>query len=162
MKWGLRIALLISAVAIAYCVGMFLLALWSRRPIELGIRAGRLAPCRNSSNCVSSQTELVAQYMPPIQTKVPRDEARSRLRRILEEMPRTTIVEQAADYIHAEVRSAFWGFVDDVELYIDPVLGEIHFRSASRVGFRDLGVNRLRMDSVREAWELIEQADKTK
>jgi uncharacterized protein (DUF1499 family) len=56
-------------------------------------------------------------------------------------------------YIHAEFTSALFRFVDDVEFQIDAESGLIHFRSASRVGRSDLGVNRKRMESIRMAFE---------
>ena len=40
-------------------------------------------------------------------------------------------------------------FVDDVELYYDEKAGLIHVRSASRLGRRDFGVNRKRVEALR-------------
>jgi uncharacterized protein (DUF1499 family) len=39
-------------------------------------------------------------------------------------------------------------FVDDVELAVDPAEHVVHFRSASRVGRSDFGVNRRRMEEL--------------
>ena len=64
-------------------------------------------------------------------------------------LPRTRIVEEERDYLRVEVRSAFFRFVDDVELAIDADAGLVHFRSASRVGHSDLGANRRRMETLR-------------
>ena len=65
-------------------------------------------------------------------------------------MPRVTIVSERADYLHVEFRSALFRFVDDVEFFVVPSEQAIHFRSASRVGHGDLGVNRRRMELIRQ------------
>jgi len=63
------------------------------------------------------------------------------------------VVTAADTYIHAEFTSAVFRFVDDVEFQIDPDTRLVHFRSASRVGRSDLGVNRERMEALRAAFE---------
>jgi uncharacterized protein (DUF1499 family) len=66
-------------------------------------------------------------------------------------LPRTEIVSESDDYLHAECRSAMFGFVDDLELHLRPQSGSIAVRSASRLGYRDFGVNRKRVESLRAA-----------
>jgi uncharacterized protein (DUF1499 family) len=66
-------------------------------------------------------------------------------------LPRTIIVAQTENYIHAECQSALLGFVDDLELHFRPDQGEIGVRSASRLGRSDLGVNRKRVETLRSA-----------
>lgn len=80
-------------------------------------------------------------------------EAMDRLKGIVGAMPRARIVEAADNYLHAEFTSALFRFVDDVEFLIDPAAHVIHFRSASRVGYSDLGANRRRMEELRRRWE---------
>ena len=63
-------------------------------------------------------------------------------------MERARIVRSADDYLHAEFRSAVFGFVDDMEFYFSPP-GTIEVRSASRTGYYDFGVNRERVEAVR-------------
>jgi uncharacterized protein (DUF1499 family) len=71
------------------------------------------------------------------------------------ELSRTRIVTETADYLHAECRSALLGFVDDLELHLRPDEGIIAVRSASRLGYSDLGVNRRRVEGLRTS--LIER-----
>jgi uncharacterized protein (DUF1499 family) len=66
-------------------------------------------------------------------------------------MPRTAIVTETGDYLHAECRSAMLGFVDDLELHLRPGAGIIAVRSASRTGRSDFGVNRSRVEDLRAA-----------
>ena len=76
-----------------------------------------------------------------------------RLEAVLASQPRTTIVTRTENYLHAEARSRLFRFVDDVEFYVDSRDGVIQFRSASRVGHSDFGVNRARMQEIRRAFE---------
>lgn len=63
--------------------------------------------------------------------------------------PRTEIVTTSPDYLHAEYTSALMGFVDDLELNLRPDQGIIAVRSASRLGYGDMGVNRKRVEELR-------------
>ncbi len=68
---------------------------------------------------------------------------------VVNSMKRAEIVEKTNDYLYVEFTTATWRFVDDVEFYFDDGKKLIHFRSASRVGHSDLGVNRKRMEKIR-------------
>jgi uncharacterized protein (DUF1499 family) len=122
-------------------------------PGGLGLNQGRLAPCPKSPNCVSTQAEDREHGMEAIPYLTSLDEARESMRAVILSMPRATIVASSGDYLHAEFRSKLFRFVDDVEFYFDDAEKRIHFRSASRIGHSDLGVNRKRMDAVREKFE---------
>jgi uncharacterized protein (DUF1499 family) len=65
-------------------------------------------------------------------------------------MKRSNIVTEQALYIHAEFTSAVFRFIDDAEVYIDDNQKVIHFRSAARLGYYDFGVNRQRMETIRQ------------
>jgi uncharacterized protein (DUF1499 family) len=69
---------------------------------------------------------------------------------VIEAMPRTEIVEQSDGYLHATATSAFFGFVDDLELYADSATGVLQARSVSRLGDSDLGVNRQRLTDLQQ------------
>lgn len=112
----------------------------------------RLKPCPPSPNCVSTLGEG-AQKMEPVPLSISADRARELLIRILEERPRTEIVTREERYLHAVETSKLLRFKDDVEFVIDEAAGLIHFRSASRVGYSDRGVNRKRMEEIRRAFE---------
>ena len=73
-----------------------------------------------------------------------------KLAAIVKASPRVTVVTEHASYLYAEFKSAGMGFVDDVEFALDEKAGVIQVRSASRLGVRDFGVNRTRIESIRE------------
>jgi uncharacterized protein (DUF1499 family) len=92
---------------------------------------------------------------PPVEiTRSPRSGWRSHPRKLGEavsDLPRTRIVTDQAGYLHVECRSAVFGFVDDLELHLRGEEGIIAVRSASRVGYSDLGVNRRRVEKIRSS-----------
>ena len=112
----------------------------------------RLADCPSSPNCVSTQVGDAEHRMEPIPFAGSSDEAIQRIKDLVAKMPRTKIVTAGDNYLHAECRSALFRFVDDVEFLIDPKEQLIHYRSASRVGYSDFGVNRRRMEQIRNAF----------
>jgi uncharacterized protein (DUF1499 family) len=118
------------------------------RPPALGVKDNRLSPCPASPNCVSSQSDDAKHRIDSLRFTSTLPEAMAGLRKIVLGMERTTLVRESPDYLHAEFRS-FLGFVDDVEFFGDESQKVIHMRSASRVGYWDLGVNRRRMESIR-------------
>jgi uncharacterized protein (DUF1499 family) len=73
----------------------------------------------------------------------------NRIVKLVQETPSAKIITQTDDYLHAEYTSRIFRFVDDVELVLDSGARKIHFRSASRVGHSDIGVNRGRMEDLR-------------
>lgn len=71
-----------------------------------------------------------------------------RLVQIVQGMKRAKIISATFNYLHVEFRSALFQFVDDVEFILDDSARVIHFRSASRTGWYDFGVNRRRMTQI--------------
>ncbi len=135
---------------LSFLLGIFTFAgCASSGTAEIGVVDGKLKPCPDSSNCVSSQSTGDRHRMEAIPYDTSAKEAKGRLCDIIKGMGGSTIVSEKDDYIHAEYRSAIFSFVDDVEFYLDDTRKLIHFRSASRVGSYDFGVNRKRMESIR-------------
>jgi uncharacterized protein (DUF1499 family) len=122
-----------------------------KRPDNLGVMGGRLAPCKRTPNCVSSQADPAdaEHYIAPIAFKGTAAQAMAAARRAIQSMERTTIVHEEPGYTYAEFRSKLLGYVDDVELLYDEKAGVFHVRSASRLGRRDFGVNRQRIEELR-------------
>jgi len=120
---------------------------------ELGITDGHLMQCPKTPNCVSSHAKDEKHFIQPILFIGTSQEAQSHLLEILIEWKGTKIVVSQDNYIRAEFTSKVFRFVDDVEFYF-PETGTkeitIHFRSASRVGKSDFGVNRKRIEQIRD------------
>jgi uncharacterized protein (DUF1499 family) len=120
-----------------------------KRPSNLGVNNGKLAPCPNSPNCVSSQSSDATHQIAPLTFTSTPERAIATLKGIIQSLPRTKIITESKDYLYAEFKSALMGFVDDVEFYLDRKANLIQVRSASRLGQSDLGVNRQRIETIR-------------
>jgi uncharacterized protein (DUF1499 family) len=122
------------------------------RPDNLGVHDARLAPPKRTPNNVNSQVDKNADaehYIEPLRYRGDAGKAWEALRGIVSGMQRARVVKSEPDYLYAEFTTRLMGYVDDAEFYLDRQAGLIHVRSASRLGRRDFGVNRERIDSIR-------------
>ena len=121
------------------------------RPANLGFNAAKFAPPSWKPNCVSSTVDKSddKHFIPPIIYNGAAADAWKKLVDIVKTSPRVTVVNENAKYLYAEFKSAGMGYVDDVEFALDEKAGVIQVRSASRLGVRDLGVNRKRVEAIR-------------
>jgi uncharacterized protein (DUF1499 family) len=117
-----------------------------------------LAPCPDSPNCVSTRSKEPDRTMPPLPYLNSGRESMDRLVDVVRQMKRATIVSATPSYLHVEFRSALFRFVDDVEFLMEDSARLIHFRSASRTGYYDFGVNRKRMKDISDRY--LRSADK--
>lgn len=114
------------------------------RPSNLGVKDGKLAACPGTPNCVNSQSEDAKSKIEPLPGV-----AIAEIKKVVEGMEKTTIIEETDSYLYAEFKSNLMGFVDDVEFYLDPGANVVQVRSASRLGKSDAGVNRKRVEEIR-------------
>lgn len=124
-------------------------------PTDIGIYAQQLSDCPTSPNCVSSSASDDEHYIAPIEYTAAPDAVRDQLVAVLQNQPRTEIVEQTDDYIRVEFTSRLMGFVDDAEFYFPSDEKTIVIRSAARLGESDLGVNRRRLEQFRLALQSL-------
>nr|WP_242031089.1 DUF1499 domain-containing protein [Anabaena sp. FACHB-1237] len=120
-------------------------------PVNNSYAIQSLAPCPVSPNCAVSQNPDPDHAIDPIIYHVDQKTAKDTLLKVLSVVPRTEVIEQADNYIHAISKSRIFKFVDDVEFYFPANESVIHIRSASRVGESDFGVNRRRLEQIRLA-----------
>jgi len=139
--------IILLVVAVPFLIPA-LLNLGASRPQNLGVNDGLLSPCPDSPNCVCTQDDSPEHQMKPIPFTDSPDDALERIKAAIQSLPRTALISESKTYLHFEVRSLIYRYVDDVEIYIDAPQKLIHFRSASRVGKSDMGVNRARMDEL--------------
>ena len=114
-------------------------------------------PCPDRPNCVCSRDDAPARnQVGPLAFSGDPAAAFAKLRDIVASLPRTTIVSETGDRLHAVCRTRL-GFADDLEARLDAQAGVVHVRSASRVGYHDFGVNRKRVETLRR--RLAENAE---
>lgn len=140
---------LFMLLALGGCSGM--------RPADLGVHEGQLASCPASPNCVSSRSIDGDHRIEPFPYSGAAPEAITDMKSIIERMKRAKVTTAARDYLHAEFASALFRFVDDVEFYADENAKLLQVRSAARIGYWDLGVNRRRMEKIREQWKTLKK-----
>ncbi|PZU92820.1 MAG: DUF1499 domain-containing protein [Pseudanabaena sp.] len=142
---------LTSSLNSAIAKPMAIFSFSGTRPSNLGLTAdGKLLSCPDSPNCVSSQDTDAEHQIAPLTFTGDPAEAIANLKAVISKMPRAKIITAEGNYIYAEFTSAFMGYVDDVEFYLNTENGVIDVRSASRLGKSDLGVNRDRIETIRQ------------
>ena len=142
----------VIVVVLLVLMGRFWAARSAPAASTLGVVGGKLPPCPDSPNCVSSQTADAEHQVDGIPFVGDAAAAQARMRQVLAEMPRTRIVVDEPGYLRAEFRTLIFDYVDDGEFYFDTAAGVIQVRSASRLGYSDLGANRARIETIRTAF----------
>lgn len=153
MTW-LLIALLVLVAAAFVAVQAGLLS--GKEPSNLGVRDGRLKPPSRTENSVSSQAGLYADHpmkayaeIAPFQFTGEGRAAIDRIKRIVESTQGARVVRAESTYLYAQFQTRWLKFVDDAEFFADEGAKVVHVRSASRIGRRDFGVNRARIEVIR-------------
>jgi len=146
------IALLATVALLAGCAGT---------PPKLGVESGQLTACPATPNCVSSQANDPAQQVAPLLITGTPAQVQTQLLRVLGEIDRSKVVRVQDDYIAAEFTSKVFRFVDDVEFYFPAMAANnsemvVQVRSASRIGHSDLGVNRERVELIRDRLKVVQ------
>ncbi|MBB86894.1 MAG: hypothetical protein CMP06_06285 [Xanthomonadales bacterium] len=131
---------------------MPLLKLAGPRPKSLGVDDGQLARCPRAPKCVSSQATSRRHAIAPLPMRGSVQASMQRLVDLLLEWPEAELITEQPGYLHAEFTTSLLGFVDDVEFAPAPNENVIHVRSCSRLGYSDLGTNRSRVESIRDAY----------
>ena len=133
-----------------------------RPPTDLGLREGKLRPPSRTENSISSQaalwpaTDYAVEYaaIEPLAFTQDSALAMNRLRDVLTNWPGARIVENSPEYLSVQFETRWLRFVDDAEFLLDPAAKVIHVRSASRLGRKDFGVNRARIEAIRRRADL--------
>jgi uncharacterized protein (DUF1499 family) len=97
-----------------------------------------LKPCIEVAHCVKEEWKV---------NNI--EEPFEEIKTLIENTPRTKIVEINKDYLHAEATSKWMKYVDDLEVSFLPESNILLIRSESRVGESDLGVNQKRVDLLK-------------
>lgn len=134
-------------IVMALCALLLVSACAGERPANLGVINGTLAACPGSPNCVSSQAGDERHRIEPFATGGDPEATFARLTEIIRRSPDATVIDSIGGYLRVELHTTF--FVDDAEFLLDRERRLIHLRSASRVGYSDLGLNRRRIEELR-------------
>ena len=151
----INITILIGGVIMLWSTSVFS----AGRPSNLGLKNKLLLSCPNSPNCVLSQASDQKHQINPIYYTSSLEIAKERLNQVILSLENARIITQNVDYWHIEFTTRWLRFVDDVEFYFPKTEALIHLRSASRIGYWDLGVNRKRIEGIRSRFEVLVRVD---
>ena len=133
--------------------GVVLWAKLTPPPKGLGADNGSLSPCPDKPNCVCSEAADERHAIAPLSLHDTTTQSLDQLADIVAHMAGARVVARDENYLRAEFTSRLFRFVDDVEFYVPPDATSVHVRSASRLGHSDLGVNRQRVETIRQQYE---------
>jgi len=153
--WGRRMILTLVFIGLIVVMLLASKSVMSSRPDDLGTKEGRLAGCPDSPNCVSTTATDDEHSVAPLTFDGTAEEAMTRLKGVIENMPRTVVVTATESYLHAEFTTRLFRYTDDVEFQVNAEENTIQIRSASRIGYSDLGANRIRVEAVRTAFHSV-------
>ena len=118
-------------------------------PTTLGPSEAGLAPCPASPNCVSTASGDERHAVDAFVLARPVPEVWEAVELAVASLPGSVVVTSATGYLHAECTSSLMRYVDDLEVWAPPDARQLQVRSASRVGYSDMGVNRKRVEELR-------------
>ncbi len=124
-------------------------------PKNLGVRDGKLLKMPNSPNAVSSQTDIEDKKVEPLKFSGDLEETKAKIIDVINNYKGTKIIKNEKNYIHVVFTTGGMKFKDDVEFYFDENSKIINFRSASRVGYSDMGLNRKRFNEIKKYYDKL-------
>lgn len=152
-----RLVLAVAGLALALLVAGQAGLLQGRPPADLGVRDGRLKPPSDTPNSVHSQAalwpahpQLAYARIEPLPLIVDGPTTIARVKAAVETLPGAKVVAARPDYLYVSFETRWLRFVDDAEFWLEPSGAAIQVRSASRLGRKDFGVNRARIEAIRE------------
>jgi len=147
----MRILLKILGLAIIVMAVMMVMKN-QRTPAGLGVQDGRLAEVPETPNGVSTQTTVTEKKVEPLLFAGSIEESKTKILEAVHSYGGAEIIIEEVDYLYIVFTTGTMKFKDDAEFYFDANTKEIHFRSASRVGKSDMGLNRERYDAIRQLY----------
>src|SRR5687767_9479567 len=157
MNWLIGIVIALAALVVLATAAGQMGWLQANAPADLGVNSGRLKRPSATPNSVTSQADLFADHpmrdyarIAPLPASGGAQASIARVYGVIERWPGASVVEQRDDYLYARFETKWLRFVDDAEFWYDPAAQAIQVRSASRVGRKDFGVNRARIEALRE------------
>lgn len=124
----------------------------NRTPTNLGMTNGSFARLPRTPNGISSQTTDLRKKVDPFPFNQNLTESKNSLKIIIAAFEDMKIRTEGKNYIHLISTSKTMRFHDDIEFFFDERSKVVHFRSASRIGYSDMNVNRKRYERLREEY----------
>ena len=147
----MTIAFSILSVLIVLAAGN--IALQNRRPqVPLGLVDGKFQEITSKPNCVSTQTSFEDKRVEPLAFKGSLDASKKAIKNAFDAYGAIDVKEEKQNYIYAVATTGTMRYHDDIEVYFDTTSNQVHFRSSSRAGYSDMGLNRERYDAIAKVY----------
>lgn len=145
----MKILMIIVLVLVTLVAVAFGYIYWQNSQVpELGVRDGQLAPLSGNPNGVSTQTDDTSKAVAPWPFKTDQSATMDAIKATVAAHGGGEIVTEQADYLRVVFTTPKMRFRDDAEFYLDRDDRLVHFRSESRAGKSDLGLNRQRHEQL--------------
>lgn len=118
----------------------------------LGVTDGKFAPISKKPNNVSSQTDSSEKVVAPLPFKDSTEATMTAIKQAVTTYGGATIKTETQDYLYLVFTTSLMKYNDDVEFWLDTNAKQVHFRSSSRAGYSDMGLNRQRYDAIAELY----------
>ena len=150
----MKVILIASAIVVTI-IAVVIFMLWKNTtiPSGLGVRNEKMAPLPTTPNAVSSQTADEEKKVTPFPFKGDIQQTKEAIKQALLAYKNIEIYAEDQNYIHAISTTGTMKYHDDLEFYFDEQAGLVHFRSASRVGYSDMGLNRERYNRLKDLYD---------
>lgn len=151
MWWKIS-ALIVLVLGFFFVYRLYSLGKKSQRMSPaIGFEAGKLNPCGNKPNCVSSVNDKGdSHFIDAIELKESAVETFARIKQFMENELGSNLQSNNDQYMHFTYKSALFGFVDDIEFLWSAEENRVQVRSSSRVGHSDMGKNRERLEKLKK------------
>lgn len=125
-------------------------------PNDLGLKDGQLSELKDTPNGVASITMYEDKAVEALGLKNSATYSKELIKELLQNLDDNTLITEGPYYLHYVFASDKMGFNDDVEFFFDQASGVIHYRSQSRVGVSDMGINLKRYENIRDLYKETE------
>jgi len=150
----IAVIVIISVIVVLTGAMALVLFLQNQKPqLVLGMVNGKFSEIPNKQNSVSTETVYKDKLIEPLKLKGTVNESKEAMKKAFVSFGRIEIKQETDTYIYAVATTEKMKFHDDIEIYFDEKNGKIQYRSASRAGYGDMGVNRDRYNKIAKAYE---------
>lgn len=143
--------LIIICILIMLIISIFIVRN-NKIPSNIGMKNGMFSDLPTTPNAISTQTDVESKKIDVFIFKEDLEKSKLLILEILVNYEGAEIIIEKSNYIHIVFSTKKMKFKDDVEFYFDEENEVIHYRSASRVGCSDMGINLERYNIIRDKY----------
>jgi len=144
--------IIIGALAALFLIRVFV---ENNKIPALGVTDGKLAPISKKPNNVCSQTDVTAKKVKALTAKDSPESTMAALKSAVATFGGGSIKTETDDYLYVVFSTSLMKYRDDVEFWLDTANNTVHYRSSSRAGYSDMGVNRARYDKIAASYQAL-------